>query len=463
MKSLTKLFIPIALETLCYMLAGMVDTMMLSTVGDNAVGAVGTANTYINVFIIMFSIVSSGMIAVMTQYIGAKRIGVAFQARQLGAVLNLVLGVALSGFLFVFSGNVLEIVGVAPLLMGYAKTYLKIVGGFCFVNALIPIFSSYLRAFGYTKQPLIATVLSNVLNLCLNAVFLFVFHSGVAGVAAATVISRFLNLAIVIVASKLLVRADKDPERLGNKEVFAQIIKVGLPSAMETAFYNVAMTLTIRFLNQMDDAGMNVTARSYAAQIANFSYCVGAALAQANAILTGWRIGKGDYEACDKGTKKAACIGICVAAGLEAVFALSSDYLIQIFTDDAELITIGASYLRFVLEVGRVTNLVFGQALKTSGDALYTTIIAVTFMYLCMVGGTWLFGIHWNLLAVGAYIGLAGDECVRAVFMFLRWQSGKWKSKGFIKQEANQQNKRNGGTINAKMDACIVSAGDSAR
>ena len=448
MKSLTKLFIPIALETLCYMLAGMVDTMMLSTVGDNAVGAVGTANTYINVFIIMFSIVSSGMIAVMTQYIGAKRIGVAFQARQLGAVLNLVLGVALSGFLFVFSGNVLEIVGVAPLLMGYAKTYLKIVGGFCFVNALIPIFSSYLRAFGYTKQPLIATVLSNVLNLCLNAVFLFVFHSGVAGVAAATVISRFLNLAIVIVASKLLVRADKDPERLGNKEVFAQIIKVGLPSAMETAFYNVAMTLTIRFLNQMDDAGMNVTARSYAAQIANFSYCVGAALAQANAILTGWRIGKGDYEACDKGTKKAACIGICVAAGLEAVFALSSDYLIQIFTDDAELITIGASYLRFVLEVGRVTNLVFGQALKTSGDALYTTIIAVTFMYLCMVGGTWLFGIHWNLLAVGAYIGLAGDECVRAVFMFLRWQSGKWKSKGFI---------------NAKMDACIVSAGDSAR
>ena len=51
-KSFTKLYIPIALETLCYMLAGMVDTVMLSTVGDSAVGAVGTANTYINVFII---------------------------------------------------------------------------------------------------------------------------------------------------------------------------------------------------------------------------------------------------------------------------------------------------------------------------------------------------------------------------------------------------------------------------
>ena len=295
MKSLTKLFIPIALETLCYILAGMVDTMMLSTVGDNAVGAVGTANTYINVFIIMFGIVSSGMIAVMTQYIGAERTGVAYQARQLGAVLNLALGVVLSVFLFVFSEDVLEIVGVAPLLMDYAKTYLKIVGSFCFVNALIPIFSSYLRAFGYTKQPLIATVLSNVLNLCLNAVFLFVFHSGVAGVAAATVISRFLNLAIVIISSGRLVKPDKETDHLGNKEVFVQIIKVGLPSAMETAFYNVAMTLTIRFLNQMDDAGLNVTARAYAAQIANFSYCVGVALAQANAILAGWRIGGGGY------------------------------------------------------------------------------------------------------------------------------------------------------------------------
>lgn len=434
-KSFTKLYIPIALETLCYMLAGMVDTVMLSTVGDSAVGAVGTANTYINVFIILFHIVSSGMIAVMTQYIGAKRVGVAYQARQLGAVFNLVLGVLLSVFLFAFSGNILDLVGVAPLLQEYAGTYLKIVGGFCFLNALIPVFSSYLRAFGYTRQPLIATLVSNVVNLCLNAVFLFGFHAGVAGVAAATVISRILNLGIIIVAAGLLVKAKDDPERLPNKEVFTQIIKVGLPSALETALYNVAMTLTIRFLNQMDEAGVNVTARAYAAQIANFSYCAGAALAQANAIMTGWRIGEGDYEACDKGTKKAVCIGICVAAGLEGIFALSSDYLVGLFTDDPQMIALVGKLLAIdiVLEVGRVTNLVFGQALKTSGDALFTTIIGVVFMYLCMVGGAWFFGIHLNLLAVGAYIGLACDECVRAVCMFLRWQSGKWRTKGFIR------------------------------
>lgn len=438
MKSFTKLYIPIALETLCYMLAGMVDTIMLSTVGDNAVGAVGTANTYINVFIIMFHVVSSGMIAVMTQYIGAKRVGVAYQARQLGTIFNALIGIVLSIFLYVFSGTILEVVGVAPLLMDYAKTYLKIVGGGCFLNALIPIFSSYLRAFGYTKQPLIATLTANVVNLCLNAVFLFGLHAGVAGVAVATVFSRILNLAIVIVISKILIKANEDSERLKNTEVFVQIIKVGLPSALETALYNAAMTLTIRFLNQMDESGFHVTARAYAAQIANFSYCVGAALAQANAIMTGWRIGEGDYEACDKGTKKAACIGIVVAAGLEAVFFLSADGLIRIFTEDTEMIRLVKILLAIdiVLEVGRVTNLVFGQALKTSGDAVFTTIIGVLFMYICMVGGTWFFGIYLNLLSVGAYIGLAIDECVRAIFMFLRWQSGKWRTKGFIQQRS---------------------------
>ena len=67
MKQLTRLFIPICLETLFYMLSGMVDTLMLSAVGDYAVGAVGTANSYIGIFIIMFSIISSGMVSVMTQ------------------------------------------------------------------------------------------------------------------------------------------------------------------------------------------------------------------------------------------------------------------------------------------------------------------------------------------------------------------------------------------------------------
>ena len=104
-KSLTQLFVPICFETLFYMLSGMVDTLMLSSMSDQAVGAVGTANTYIGVFIIMFGVISSGMVAVMTQNIGAGRPGVAYQARQLGLAFNAVVGILMSAFLALCSGS----------------------------------------------------------------------------------------------------------------------------------------------------------------------------------------------------------------------------------------------------------------------------------------------------------------------------------------------------------------------
>ena len=433
-KTLTQLFFPICIEILFFMMAGMVDTMMLSTVSDQAVGAVGTANTYIGIFIIMFSIVSSGMLAVMTQNIGAGRPGVAHRARQIGLLFNGGLGVVLSAILLFGAELILEGVGIAEALKGSAVVYLKIVGGSCILNAVIPIYSGYMRAFGYTREPLVATVAANVINLVLNAVFLLVLEWGVAGVALATVISRVLNLIMVMSQSRKLIHVDEDTDEIKNGEVLRQIIRIGFPAALETALYNVAITLVVRFMNQMDTEGINVTARSYTAQIANFSYSVGAALAQANAILTGWRIGAKEFDECDRGTKKAALVGIGSAIALQSLFAVFARPIVSLFTDDPRMIMLVSTLLAvdIVLEIGRAVNMVFGIALKASGDAVYPVVIAAIFMFVCAVGGTWFFGLRLELLAVGAYIGLALDECVRAVFMFGRWQSGKWREKRLV-------------------------------
>lgn len=433
-KTLAQLSVPICLETLFYMLSGMVDTLMLSFVSDQAVGAVGTANTYIGVFIVMFGIISSGMVAVMSQNIGAGRPGIAYQARQLGMIFNAVIGILMSAVLAVFSGGILRMVSIAPALFEPAETYLKIVGGTCFLNALIPIFSSYLRVFGYTKHSLIGTIVGNILNIILNSVFLYVFHRGVMGVAVATVISRIVNLIIVAIMGAVLIKAKQSPERISPQKILAQIVKIGFPSALETALYNVAMTFIVRFMNQMDANGMNVTARSYAMQIADFSYCAGAALAQANAIMTGWRIGAKELEECDRGTRKAVIYGLVTATCFSVTFALSGRFIVHIFTDNTQMISLVVKLLiiDIFLEFGRVTNLVYSQALKTSGDALFPVIMGAIFMYLFAVGGTYFLGIHMGLLAVGAYIAMAGDECARAVGMVFRWKSGKWKSKSLV-------------------------------
>lgn len=430
-KSLRQLFVPICLELICFMLAGMVDTLMLSTVSDQVVGAVGTSNSYISIFIIMFSIISTGMIAVMTQYIGAKKESIAIQACKIGAVFNLLVGIVFSVILFFFAGNILDVIGIASALREPAVEYMKIVGGGVVLNAMIPIFSSCLRSFGHTKWPMYATLFGNAVNIVLNAVFLFGLQMGVKGVAIATVISRVVNLIIVIWAARKLFYVDKDAVKESNRYVFGQIIKIGLPSALETALYNLAMIFVVRFLNQMDADGLNVTARSYAMQIINFSFCVGAALAQANAIIVGWRLGAKEYDECDRGTNKAAVIGIIAGAGIALVLAFCGKWIIPIFTDDPLLISLVTKilYVDVVLEVGRVTNLVYGNALKTSGDAVFPMIIAAIFMYLCAVGGTYILGVKMELLVVGAYIGMAMDECIRAICMFARWKRGKWRSK----------------------------------
>ena len=440
-KRLHQLFFPIFFEILFMMLAGMVDTLMLSTEGDQAVGAVGTANTYVSLFLIMFSVISSGMVAVMTQYIGAGRPGVAKQAMKIGLVFNAVLGIAVTGILVLGAEPILEAVGIARDLEASAKIYLQVVGMFCICNAITPILSSYLRSFGHTTPTLIATLVANALNVALNAVFLFVMEWGVLGVALATGISRLVNLVWVAVAASRRIKLERDKDAPKNREIFGKIIKVGFPAAMETTLYNLAITLVISMLNRMDDTGMQATARAYALQIANFSYCVSAALAHANAVLVGWCLGAGEHDECVRITKRSTIIGISAGVVTAGIFAIFSKQIVGLFTTDPAMIKLVGALLvvDIFLEIGRSANLVYGFALKTSGDAVFPMVIAIIFMFLCAVGGTWLFGLKLGYLAVGAYVGMALDECIRGVLMRGRWQSGRWKKLSLVKAESAEK------------------------
>jgi len=428
------LFLPIFLELLFTILAGMVDTMMLSSVGDQAVGAVGTANSYINVFLVLFTIISSGMMAVMTQYIGAQRPGIAQQTLHLGLLVNLAAGVVITLLLCVGADWILTLVGIARDLRGPARIYMQTVGLFCVCSALTPVYSSYLRAFGHTASTMYATIFSNVVNFLLNALFLFVLDMGVFGVALATGISRVINLLWVWMASRCRIRKIPEPNRLKNGEIFHKIMRIGLPGAMEIFLYNLAMMLVTSFLNRMDSTGVQVTARAYAAQIANFSYCASSALAQANAILVGWRIGAGEVQLCDRETRRNAVVGILLAGAGAALLVLFCEPILGFFTQDPQMLRLVEILLviEIALEMGRSANMIFGFSLKASGDAAYPMMIAVVFMFLCAVGGTWFFGIKMGWLVVGSYVGMALDECIRAVLMFLRWHKGYWKNKNLV-------------------------------
>lgn len=434
-KGLRQLFFPIFIEVLFFMLVGSVDTLMLSTVGDDKVGAVGAANTYLSVFTISFSVISTGVMAVMTQYIGAGKNGVARQARNLGVIFNGVIGGILSILLLFFSEPVLDVLGTADKLLEHATIYMCIVGGTSIFTALTPVVTSYLRAFGFAKEPLVVNVTANILNVLLNSVFLFVCDWGVAGVALATAISRAVGLLFGIIMCVRKIKIPKDAETISNATVCKNILQVGVPSALESALYNVAMAIVMKFLNEMSEDGIYVTAKSYASQITMFSYCAGVALSNANAIIVGWRIGEKKYEECQRATFKAAKLGVATAVAVAGILALTGNYIMRIFTDDPKIIELVVMILvvDIVLEIGRICNIVFGSALKTAGDATYTVVIAVIFMYLFAVLGTYVFGISLKWYVVGSWIGLAMDECMRAILMGIRWKSRKWEKKVLVK------------------------------
>lgn len=434
-KGLRQLFFPIFIEVLFFMLVGSVDTLMLSTVGDDKVGAVGAANTYLAVFTISFSVISTGVMAVMTQYIGAGKNGVARQARNIGVLFNGILGITLSVLFLFWAGPVLELLGIAGSLLPHATTYMRIVGGTAVFTALTPVMTSYLRAFGYTKEPLVVNIVANVLNVILNSVFLFVCDLDVMGVALATAISRGVGLLLGVIMCLRKIKIEKDAETIGNVIVCKNILQVGLPAAMESALYNAAMAIVMKFLNEMSEDGIYVTAKSYASQITMFSYCAGVALANANAIIVGWRIGEKRYDDCQRATFKATKLGIITAVVVAGIVALTGRYIMLIFTKDQTIIDIVVwiLWIDLVLEIGRICNIVFGTALKAAGDATYTVVIAVVFMYLFAVLGTYVFGLSLKWYLVGSWIALAMDECMRAVLMGIRWKSRKWEKKVLVK------------------------------
>ena len=436
------LFIPIFIETFLLMLSGVVDSFMVSRISDDAVGAIGTANSYFNMLFLVFAVISNGLLSVMSQYIGAGKKGVAFQARQLAIVLNSILGISFSLFFGFGAKWMVDALGVSEPLKEDTAIYLRIVGVGCILDALIPVFSNYLRAFDKTRFTLYAALTGNIINLVLDGIFLFVLKWGVMGAAIATVVGKVVILSMCLLFGYFLVHGLQYKERESRKLVTSQILRIGLPSAIEAAGYSISMAAVMTLLNRMDASGFSANARSYALQITQFSFAIAFALAQANIILCGWQIGEGRIKDCYKSTYKAASIGAlsCIIVGL--VLALASFGYLGLLTSDNEL----AKTIRILLfidiavELGRAANLVFDNTLKSTGDSLFPMYISVPITLFCTIGGTYLFGFALKMGVVGAYIGLVIDEIVRGLIMLMRWKSGKWEQKVIVKKLSRNEN-----------------------
>ena len=260
---------PMFLELLLNTMLNNIDMVMLSRYDENAVGAVGNANTIMFMMMILFNIIATATSVVVTQYLGAKMYERMNMIYTLAIVVNLVFGIILSGVFCAANPLIMDFLNVSPEMRPLSMTYIYIVGGGGFLMAVSNVMLQILRCNGYTRIGMLVTFCINIVNIIGNYLFLYgpleYLDMGVAGVAISTVVARALAVTALIVffyvtkTGRLSLRYLKPfPSRL-----LAKMIKIGLPSAGENLTYNLYQTTLLSFVNAMGNDAVNARAELY--------------------------------------------------------------------------------------------------------------------------------------------------------------------------------------------------------
>ena len=429
---------PIFIELLLFMVMGNVDTIMLSNYSDLAVAAVGNANQILNTLLILFNITAAATGIMVAQYLGASKKQELNQIYTLGFILNLVLSGLIGLGLFLFQNAFFKAINMPLELHVDAKAYLNTTLLFLFVPALFSFSSVILKSHGITKLSMYLAIVMNVVNIVGNYVFLFGPFGlpilGVKGVAISTVASRLIAVGIMLFVLFKDVKISVHLRHLRPfpKSVFKKFLQLGVPSAGEPISYQFSQMVIFSFINLMGTE--TVTTRIYIQIIVWFTYLGSLAIAQANQILVGHLVGAGREDDAYHMTIKSFKQALAITVFISIVFMLLRVQLISLFTDNAQIIKLGALILLLdiFVEVGRVANLVIISALKASGDVNYPVSVGIFSMWGISTLGAYLLGVHFGLGLVGIWLAMAADEILRGLLMMNRLIKGRWRGKKIV-------------------------------
>ncbi len=441
---------PIFIELLLHMLMGNADTLMLSQYSDDSVAAVGVSNQVLSLVIVMFGFVAVGTSILVAQNIGAKKDIEAKEVAMVSLGANLIFGVILSIAVVLLSKPLLLLMDIPAELLGEAGTYLKIVGGFMFFQAIFMTVGAVLRSNGFTRDAMYITIGANILNVIGNYFFIFGPFGfpvlGVEGVAISTVVSRIVATIAAII---LLFKRVEGPFPFSYlwkfpKKHIQNLLRIGLPSAGEQLSYNSSQIMITAFIAMLGTEA--ITSKIYTQNIMVFIFVFSIAIAQGTQILIGHLVGAKKFEEAYLRCLKSLKMAIGFSIFMAVIASIFSKELLSIFTSNDEIIKLGSMLilLTIILEPGRSFNLVVISALRAAGDVKYPVIVGIFSMWGVAVGLSYLLGIHFGLGLVGVWIAFISDEWLRGLLMLRRWRSKAWLSKSFVEPKLSKVEVSNG-------------------
>lgn len=430
---------PIFMELLLNILLSNVDTVMLSNYSQNAVGAVGNANQTMFLFIILFNVIAGATGVVVAQFLGAKKTDDMNSIYSLAVIFNLALGLIISAVAFFAADDLMGLLKVHELQVGDAVRYMKIVGGFLFLQAGYNVMVQILRCHGYTRVGMYISLAVNGVNIVGNWMFLYGplkhLNLGVAGVAISTVTARVIALTVALIIFFRL-KIGKISFKALNPfptKILVKMLQIGIPSAGENMAYSFYQLVLLSFINPMGASAAN--AKVYATTLMSFSIVFSNAMAQATQIVTGHLVGAGREDAADKRVMKTLFTALPVGEIIAVMNVILCPLTLKLFNCDAETLVLVRQILMVgvAIEIGRTTNLVVISSMKAAGDVLFPVFVGMAIMWGVGITVGYSCG---NLLALGVagvFMGTAADECLRGFIAFLRWRKGYWKGKAVVR------------------------------
>ncbi|WP_233143916.1 MATE family efflux transporter [Lottiidibacillus patelloidae] len=428
---------PIFIEFLLHMLMGNADTLMLSQYSDKSVAAVGVSNQIISVVIVMFGFIATGTAIIVAQYLGADDEKQANEVSTTSLSVNFIFGALLSLALFIFSEQILVAMGIPEELMPEALSYMKIVGGVAFIQALLMTASAIVRSHGFTKDTMYVTIGMNILNVIGNYIFIFGPFGlpvlGVDGVAISTVISRLLGFIVVLIILQKRVKGS-----LSLKVLFSfpmhhirNLLKIGIPSAGEQLSYNTSQMVITFYIASLGTIAL--TTKVYTQNLMLFILLFAVAIGQGTQILIGHLAGAKKFDEAYTRCIKSLKLAIIISFSMGAIFYTFAEPLFRIFTSNEDIITVGKSliFLTIILEPGRAFNLVVINSLRAAGDVKFPVYMGIASMWGLSVPIAYVLGIYFGYGLVGIWIAFIIDEWFRGIIMLIRWRSRVWENKSF--------------------------------
>ena len=431
-RALWMLLIPLIIEQMLNSLMGMVDTLMVSRVGAEAISAVSLVDSINNLVLQVFAAMAAGVAIICSQYLGRKdEKGCNDAAKQIVltvVVISSVIMIIGVGFrkplLHLIFGSVEEAV------MTNAQMYFLITAlSYPFI-ALFQAGAAFYRACGNSKFTMKTALIANVANIVGNTLFIFVLQMGAAGAAISTLISRALCAFVVFYALRkpgYAIQLKNYFSIRPDLNLIVKILAIGVPSGIENGMFQFGKLAIQSTVSSLGTAAIAAQAMTIIFENVNGMAAVGIGIGLMTVV--GQSIGAGRQEEAKYYIVKLAgyaevamiisCILVYIAARPVTVLAGMSEESTALCMQMILAITI----VKPILWVPSFTP---PNGLRAAGDVRFSMITATLTMWLCRVALSIFLMRVVKTGPIGVWYGMFADWGVRGVIFTIRFVRGKW-------------------------------------